>query len=74
MRSSEPKGEPIETSQQSSDPFLAWLPEVELISRMTVVELDLEETAVAVEEQRQHRDPGADRWRRQADLSLGPLG
>ena len=39
-----------------------------------MVELDLEETAVAVEEQRQHRDPGADRWRRQADLSLGPLG
>ena len=71
---SEPKDEPTRGVLEDSDGFLAWLPEVELISRMTVVELDLEETAVAVEEQRQHRDPGADRWRRQADLSLGPLG
>ena len=57
---SEPKGEPTETSQQSSEPFLAWLPAVELIGRFAVVELDHEETADAAEEQWQHRDPGAD--------------
>ena len=57
---SEPKDEPTETSQQSSDPFLAWLPAVELIGQMALLELDLEETANAAAEQRQHRDPGAD--------------
>ena len=57
---SEPKGEPTETSQQSSDPLLAWLVAVELISRTAVVELDLEETADAAKEQWQHRDPVAD--------------
>ena len=60
LRCSEPKGEPIETSQQSSDPFLAWLPEVELISRMAVVELNLEDKTGVAEEQWQHRDPGED--------------
>ena len=71
---SEPKDEPIETSQQSSDPLLAWLVAVELIGRIVVVEMDLEEEADAAEEQWQHCDPGADRWGRQADLPVGPLG
>ena len=60
LRGSEPKDEPIDTSQQSSEAFLAWLPAVELIGRIAVVELDLEEETGVAEEQRQHRDPGAD--------------
>ena len=71
---SEPIGEPTEASQQPSDPFWAWLPAVELIGRIAVLELDLEDKANAAGEQWQHRDPGADRWRRPADLSVGPLG
>ena len=71
---SEPKGEPTRGVLKGSDVVLAWLPEVELIGRMAVVELDLEGKADAAEEQRQHCDPSADRWGRQADLSVGPLG
>ena len=44
---SEPKDEPTETSQQSSEPLLAWLLRQELIGRMAVVEQDLEEEADA---------------------------
>ena len=57
---SEPKDEPTETSMQSSELFLSWLLRQELIGRIAVVELDLEETANAAAEQRKHRDPGAD--------------
>ena len=57
---SEPKVEQTETSQQSSEPLLAWLPEVELIGQSPVLELHLEEKADAEAEQWQHRDPGAD--------------
>ena len=71
---SEPKAEPIREVLVGSDPLLAWLLEVELIGRLAVLELDLEDKANAAEEQRQHRDPGSDRWGRQADLSLRPLG
>ena len=56
------------------DGVLAWFPAQELIGRIAVVELDLEEASDLAEEQRQHRDPGADRWGRQADLSVRPLG
>ena len=42
--------------------------------RIAVVEMDLEETADVEKEQRQHRDPGADRWGRQADVSVRSLG
>ena len=42
---SESKGEPTETSMQSSEPFLVWLLPQELIGRNAVVELDLEEAS-----------------------------
>ena len=71
---SEPKAEPIRDVLVGSDPLLAWLVAVELIGRIGVVEMDLEEEADAAEEQWQHCDPGADRWGRQADLPVGPLG
>ena len=71
---SEPKDEPTRVVLEGADGVLAWLPDVELIGRMAVVELDLEGKTDAAEEQRQHCDPGADRWGRQADLSVGPLG
>ena len=71
---SEPKAEPIREVLVGLDPLLAWLLEVELIGRLAVLELDLEDKANAAEEQRQHRDPGADRWGRQADLPVRPLG
>ena len=58
---------------EGSDGVLAWLLRQELIGRMAVVELDLEEQTDAAAEQRQHRDPGADRWGRPQDLSVGPL-
>ena len=61
---SEPKHEPTESPKQSSEPFLAWLPAVELIGRIAVVELDLEGKTDVAKEQWQHRDPGADRWGR----------
>ena len=70
---SEPKGEPTRGVLEDSDPLLAWLPMQELIGRTAVLEMDLEETAVAAEEQRQHRDPGEDRWGRQADLPVRSL-
>ena len=57
---SEPKGEPSRGVMEGSDGFLAWLLEVELIGRMAVVELNLEETSDAAQEQRQHCDQGAD--------------
>ena len=57
---SEPKGEPTRGVLKGADGVLAWLPAVELIGRTAVVELDLEEETDAAEEQRQHRDPGAD--------------
>lgn len=57
---SEPKDEPISGVLKVSDGVLAWLPAVELIGQIAVVELDLEEETDAAEEQRQHRDPGAD--------------
>ena len=44
---SEPKDEPIRVVLEGADGGLAWLPAVELIGRMAVVELDLEETANA---------------------------
>ena len=59
---------------EGADGVLAWLPAVELIGRMAVLELDLEGKTDVAKEQWQHRDPGADRWGRQADLSVGPLG
>ena len=59
---------------QSSELFLSWLLRQELIGRIAVVELDLEGKTDVAKEQRQHRDPGADRWRRQAYLSVRPLG
>ena len=71
---SEPKDEPTRGVLEGSDGVLAWLLRQELIGRMAVVELDLEGKTDVAEEQRQHRDPGADRWGRQADLSVGPLG
>ena len=71
---SEPKDEPTESPKQSSEAFLAWLPVVELIGRMAVLELDLEEETGVAAEQWQHRDPGSDRWRRPADLPIGALG
>ena len=45
---------------EGSNGVLAWLPAVELIGRIAVVELDLEGKTDLAEEQRQHRDPGAD--------------
>ena len=69
-----PKDEPTRGVLEGADGVLTWLPAVELIGRMAVVELDLEETTDVAEEQWQHRDPRADRWRRPADLSVGPLG
>ena len=45
---------------EGSDGVLAWLPAVELIGQIAVVELDLEEETDAAEEQRQHRESGAD--------------
>ena len=59
---------------QSLQPFLSWLLQQELVGQIPMLELDLEEASDLAEEQRQHRDPGADRWRRQADLPVGPLG
>jgi len=59
---------------EGSEGCLAWLLRQELIGRIAVVELDLEGKTDAAEEQRQHRDPGADQWRRPQDLSVGPLG
>ena len=71
---SEPKDEPTRGVLEGSDGFLAWLPAVELIGQRSVRALDLEDKTDAAAEQRQHRDPGADRWGRQADLSVRPLG
>ena len=71
---SEPKGEPTRGVLKGSDGVLAWLPAVELIGQSPVLELDLEEKADVAAEQWQHRDPGADRWGRPSDLSVGPLG
>ena len=59
---------------EGADGVLAWLLAVELIGRMAVVELDLEDKTGVAAEQREHCDPGADRWGRQADLSVRPLG
>ena len=71
---SEPKDEPTRGVFEGSDGVLAWLPAVELIGRIPMLELDLEETANAAAEQWQHRDQGEDRWGRPSDLSVGPLG
>ena len=60
LRGSEPKGEPTRGVSEGSDGFLAWLPAVELISRIQVLELDLEDKTGVAAEQWQHRDPGAD--------------
>ena len=68
MRLIEPKDEPTMVVLEGADGVLAWLPVVELIGQMAVLELDLEEQTDAAAEQRQHRDPGVDRWRRLADL------
>ena len=57
---SEPKGEPTSGVLKGADGVLAWLPEVELVGRMAVVELDLEGKTDAAAEQWQHRDPGSD--------------
>ena len=38
----EPKGEPTRGVLKGADGVLAWLPAVELIGRIAVVELDLE--------------------------------
>ena len=73
MRGSEPKGEPTRGVLEGTDGFLAWLLKQELIGRIAVLELDLEDKTGAAEEQRQHCDPGEDRWRRPADLSVRPL-
>ena len=45
---------------EGADGVLAWLLMQELIGRIPVLELDLEETADVAKEQWQHRDPGAD--------------
>ena len=45
---------------EGADGVLAWLPAVELIGRIPVVELDLEDKTGVAAEQRQHCDPGAD--------------
>ena len=45
---------------EGADGVLAWLPAVELIGRIAVVELDLEGKTDVAKEQRQHRDSGAD--------------
>ena len=74
LRWSEPKDEPRPGGLEDSDPFWAWLLMQELIGQMAVLELDLEGKTDAAAEQWQHRDPGADWWRRQADLSVRPLG
>ena len=42
------------------DGVLAWLPAVDLIGQIPVLELDLEETSDAAKQQWKHRDPGAD--------------
>ena len=47
---SEPKDEPTRGVLEGADGVLAWLLRQELIGRMAVVELDLEETAVAAAE------------------------
>ena len=57
---SEPKGEPTRVVLEGSDGLLAWPPAVDLIGRIAVVELDLEEETGVAAEQWQHRDPGAD--------------
>ena len=57
---SDPKGEPNRVVLEGADGVLACLPAQELIGRIAVVELDLEGTTDVAEEQRQHRDPGAD--------------
>ena len=57
---SEPKDEPIRGVLEGSDGVLAWLPGVELIGQIAVVELDLEGKTDAAKEQWQHRDPGSD--------------
>ena len=71
---SEPKDEPTRVVLEGADGVLAWLLRQELIGRIAVLELDLEDKANAAGEQWLHRDPGADRWRRPADLSVGLLG
>ena len=71
---SEPKDEPSRGVLEGADGVLAWLLAVELIGQSPVRELNLEGKADAEAEQWQHRHPGADRWGRPADLSLGPLG
>ena len=50
LRVSEPKDEPTRGVLEGSDWVLAWLPAVELIGRIAVLELDLEETADAAGE------------------------
>ena len=59
---SEPKDEPTRGVLEGSDGVLGWLPAVELIGRIAVLELHLEEDADAAAEPWLHRDPGADRW------------
>ena len=71
---SEPKGEPTRGVLEGAEGLLAWLLAVDLIGRMAVLELDLEDKTGVAAKQRQHRDPGADRWRRPADLPVRPLG
>ena len=56
----EPKGEPTRVVLEGADGLLAWLPAVDLIGRMAVLELDLEDKANAAAEPWQHRDPGVD--------------
>ena len=60
LRWSEPKDEPNRVVLEGSGGFLAWLVRHELIGRIAVVDLDLEEEANPAKEQWQHLDPGAD--------------